>query len=148
MKFDFNLEINAPRARVWRAFDKPSNLFKWQQGLVSYDHVSGPPGAAGSVAELRHKEGGHDVTLVETITIRREPEELAGTYDSSHGQTTMINRFAELSPDRTLWTVEAEVRLSGMAKFMGPMLKGVIENRVKSDCERFKTMLEAGQLDA
>ncbi|MBL8849347.1 MAG: SRPBCC family protein [Planctomycetaceae bacterium] len=148
MKFDFIFELEVPRESAWRAFDNPANLFKWQQGLVSYDHVSGPPGQVGSVSELLHREGGHEVKLVETVTIRREPEELAGTYDSSHGRTTMVNHFAELSPGRTLWTVEVQVQLSGMAKFMGPMLKGVIENRVKHDCERFKSLLEAGELSA
>ena len=147
MKFDFILELNAPRPQVWRAFDNPANLFKWQQGLVSFDHVSGPPGAVGSISELRHKEGGHEIKLTETITVRREPEQMAGTYDSSHGQTLLNNHFAELSPERTLWTVETEVKLSGMAKFMGPMLKGLIEGRVKQDCERFKSMLESGQLE-
>jgi uncharacterized protein YndB with AHSA1/START domain len=146
MKFDFITEIDAPRQRVWGAFDNPANLFKWQQGLASYDHVSGPKGQVGSVSELRHREGGHDIKLVETITIRREPEELAATYDTSHGRTTMVNRFAELAPGRTLWTVEASVQLSGMAKFIAPMLRGVIEQRVQRDCERFKSLLEAGEL--
>jgi hypothetical protein len=147
MKFDFILELNAPRPRVWCAFDNTSNLSKWQPGLVSFDHVSGSPGQVGSVSELRYREGGHDVKLVETVTIRREPEQMAGTYDSSHGRTVLNNHFAELSPDRTLWTVEAEVQLSGMAKFIGPMLRGVIEGRVKADCGRFKSLLEAGELD-
>jgi hypothetical protein len=147
MKFDFIIELNAPRNQVWRAFDLPANLFKWQQGLVSFDHVSGTPGQVGSVSEMRYREGGHDVKLVETVTTRREPEQMAGTYDSSHGRTSLNNHFAELSPERTLWTVEAEVQLSGMAKFMGPMLRGVIEGRVKTDCERFKSMLESGQLE-
>jgi hypothetical protein len=85
MKFDFNLELVAPRDHVWRAFDNPANLYKWQPGLVSFEAVSGSPGQVGAVSRLVYREGAHQIELVETITVRRELEEFCGTYDSDHG---------------------------------------------------------------
>ena len=64
MKFEFTLELAAPRDVVWRAFDNPANLAKWQSGLVSFRHVSGSPGQVGSVSELRFREGHRTGALV------------------------------------------------------------------------------------
>jgi hypothetical protein len=57
------------------------------------------------------------------------------------------NRFSESGDDRTRWDVLTEMQLKGMARFMGPMIRGMIENRVRNDCERFKSLLEAGELE-
>lgn len=146
MKFDFTLELSAPRALVWRAFDNPSNLRKWQPSLVSFEPLSGTPGHVGAKSQLRYREGSHEIVLVETVTLRREPEEFAGTYESDHGVNILSNRFAENGMDLTRWDVLTEMQLKGMARFMAPMLRGIIEKRVRSDCERFKTLLESGEL--
>jgi hypothetical protein len=147
MKFEFTQELALPRETVWRAFENLANLSRWQPTLVSYEPVSGTPGQVGAVARLVYQERGRAVELVETVTVRRAPEEFSGTYASDHGVTSLSNRFAEAGSGRTRWLVQSEVRLTGMARFIGPMLRGVIEGRVRSDCDRFKSMLEAGELE-
>lgn len=147
MKFEFTIDLAAPRDLVWRAFDNPSNLLKWQPSLVSFEPVSGSPGQVGAVSQLTYRESGREIVLVETITVRREPVEFGGTYESGHGVTLLSNRFVETAADQTRWNVETQAQLRGMAKFMGPMLKGMIENRVRTDCQRFKSLLESGELD-
>ena len=42
------IEIDLPRDRVIELFDNPDNLFKWQTGLQSFDHLSGEPGQPGA----------------------------------------------------------------------------------------------------
>lgn len=146
MKFDFTLELSAPRELVWRAFDNPSNLAKWQPSLVSFEPVSGTPGQVGAKSQLMYRESGREIVLVETVTLRREPEEFAGTYESDHGVNILSNRFAVTGADLTRWDILTEMQLKGMARFMAPMVRGMIEKRVRSDCERFKSLLEAGEL--
>ncbi|MFO1095740.1 MAG: SRPBCC family protein [Planctomycetaceae bacterium] len=146
MKIDYTLELSAPRELVWRAFDNPSNLQKWQPSLISFDAVSGMPGQVGARSQLTYREGGHEIVLIETVTLRREPEEFAGTYESDHGVNILSNRFAETGTGLTRWDVLTEMQLKGMAKFMAPMVRGMVEKRVRADCERFKTLLEAGEL--
>lgn len=145
MKFDFAINLAAPRALVWRAFDNPSNLLKWQPTLVSFESVRGSPGQVGAVSQLTYRESGREIVLVETITVRREPDEFGGSYESDHGVTLLSNRFVETAADRTRWDVQTQAQLKGMAKFMAPMLKGMIESRVRADCERFKSLLESGE---
>ena len=147
MKFDFTLELALPRDRVWRAFDNPANMPKWQPSLITFESVSGTPGQVGAVSRLVYQEGSREIEMVETVTVRREPEEFSGTYDSDHGVTSVSNRFVEAESGGTSWDVASAMQLKGMAKFMGAMLRGMIESRVRTDCERFKTLLEAGQLE-
>ena len=147
MKVEFTLLLAMPRESVWRAFDIPANLPKWQPNLISVEPVSGEAGQVGAVSRLMYAEGSRQVEMVETITVRNEPEEFSGTYDSDHGSTALSNWFIEAEPGRTRWEVRSETQLKGMARFMGPMIRGMIEGRVRSDCERFKALLEAGELE-
>lgn len=147
MKFEFTFGLALPRERVWSAFDNPANLPKWQPSLVSFEPVSGTPGQVGAQSRLVYREGNRDIEMVETITVRSEPEEFAGTYESDHGLTLLSNRFTAAEPEQTQWEVLSEFQFKGMARFMGGLLRGMIERRVKSDCERFKTLLEAGELE-
>ena len=42
--FTVEIDIDLPREKVLEQFDSTENLFKWQNGLQSFDHVSGEPG--------------------------------------------------------------------------------------------------------
>lgn len=147
MTFHVGLDIDASRERVWRAFDNPDNLPKWQASLVELERKSGVPGAVGSVSRLSYQEGSHRIELVEVVTSRSEPEELSAEYDHPHSRNVITNRFTETQPGRTHWDVTAEIHLKGMARFMGPLLRGTIEHRVRTDCQRFKSLLESGALE-
>lgn len=146
MHLRFSVLLDVPRERAWRAFDNPHNLKRWQPSLVGYEPLSGTPGQQGATARLLYQEGGHQLELIETISSRKEPDEFHGSYDSTHGRNTLHNRFIELAPDRTRWDLEAEFHFKGAARLMAPMLRGTIEKRIRADAERFKSLLEAGEL--
>ena len=46
MKYTREIVIELPRDRVIELFDDADNLSKWQEGLQSFEHVSGEPGRA------------------------------------------------------------------------------------------------------
>lgn len=82
MKLKFETVIDASRDAVWAAFDNPENMTRWQQNLVSFNHISGEPGQPGAVSELTYDEKGKKVVLKETTTERRKPDFLARIYES------------------------------------------------------------------
>ena len=146
MQFTFSYTLDRSRAEVWRAFDSVDNMKKWQPTLVGFDRISGTPGQPGAVSRLTYEEGGRSVILTETITLRREPEEFAGRYDSSMGTTVIRNRFETLSPTSTRWDVTSDVEFRGLWRLLAPFLRGMIGKRTRADLERFKSMLESSHL--
>ena len=146
MNFHLTLTIERARDEVWRAFDNPDNLRKWQTSLTGHEPLSGTPGQVGATTRLVYEEGGHRLELQEKVTVRREPEEFAGMYDGAHAINTLVHHFGELGQGRTRWDLDAEFHFKGAAKFLAPMYRGRIEQRLRAECERFKALLEAGEL--
>lgn len=44
MKYRLELILDRPRAEVWKIFDDPDNMNKWQPSLVKLERVSGTAG--------------------------------------------------------------------------------------------------------
>ena len=73
------IEIDLPRDRVIELFDNPDNLFKWQTGLQSFDHLSGEPGQPGAKSKFVYRSGKHTIELIETVTERKLPDEVSSS---------------------------------------------------------------------
>ena len=143
MKHKFEVVIDANLDEVWAAFDDPENMGRWQANFASYTHKSGEPGQPGAVAELVFTEKGRPVVLTETITERRVPDFLAGTYESRHGSTLIVNHFEAIDERRTRWTSWCNFRFRGTMKFLSLLVAGSIRKRTQGDMERFKLMVES-----
>jgi uncharacterized membrane protein len=146
MHFHLAITIDRPREEVWRAFDNRDNLKKWQTSLATLQPLSGTPGQVGATARLVYEEGGHRLELQEAVTARSEPEEFAAEYDGAHARNTLVHRFTPLDGDHTRWDIAAAFHFKGAAKFLAPMYRGRIEQRLRDEGERFKSLLEAGEL--
>ncbi len=148
MRMTVEVTLDKSRQEVWKAFDSPANMRKWQPTLKSFEPVSGTPGQVGAVSRLTYDENGRSIVLTETITLRQELVAFAGMYDSGHAVNTVQNSFTEVAPGRTKWVMEADLLFRGFLKLMAPFIRGTIEKRMRTDVERFKTLLEAGELAA
>jgi uncharacterized protein YndB with AHSA1/START domain len=145
VKLNFEILIDASIDTVWAAFDNPDNMGRWQQNFHSYTHKSGDPGQPGSVAELKFDEKGKIVVLTETVTERRAPDFLAGTYESTHGTTIIVNRFEEIDEITTRWASWCRFSFTGFMKFISLFIAGVIRKRTEGDMQRFKLMVETDE---
>ena len=56
MKTRLEVVIDAGRETVWRLFDDPDNLSKWQPTLKAFTPTSGIPGQPGATADLVYEE--------------------------------------------------------------------------------------------
>ena len=143
MKFTVESTLKRPRSVVWKAFDDPANMSKWQPGLKSFEHVSGEAGKPGAVSKLTYIENGREIVLMETVTRRVEPEAMDGTYTGAGVVNHIKNTFIDVSPNETKWVIEVEFLFgSFMMRLLGPLMKGAFVKRTQADLQRFKTLVE------
>jgi len=144
--YTVEIEIALPRERVVELFDNVENLYKWQNGLQSFEHISGEPGQPGAKSKLVYLNGRQRIELIETITKRALPDEFNGTYEWKGGMNTLENRFIELGPDQTQWLSTCSYRMhSFMLKMMGLMMPGMFRKQNMKFLENFKKFAEEGQ---
>ena len=148
MKLKFETVIDASVDTVWAAFDDPGNMPRWQQNLESFNHIYGEPGQPGAMSELKYDEKGKEIVLRETITERREPNFLAGVYDSPMGKTLIVNHFEAVNENSTRWTSWSKFTFTGFMKIMSLFVSGIIRKRTEADMQRFKLMVETDQANA
>ena len=103
MEYTQEIEIALPRSRVVELFDDPENLPKWQEGLQSFELVSGEAGQVGAKSRLVYKQGRRTIELIETIIRRDLPDAFDGAYEARGVYNLSENRFTEIGPDRTKW---------------------------------------------
>ena len=146
MKFTLELPINKPRTEVWKAFDNPENMKKWQPSLIVFERLSGAQGQPGAVAKLTFDENGRKFALIEKVTHREEMQRLDGVYENDFADNIVRNTFIEQGNDQTLWVVETEYKFKTLImRILGPLLKKNFVARTQQDMERFKEMVESQQ---
>ena len=143
MKHKTEILIDADRATVWRMFDDQHNMTKWQPTLKSFAHKTGTPGQPDAVSELVYDENGRQLVMIETITARREPEFLGGTYESNWGTVVIFNLFEESDNGKTRWTSNMNYQFKGFMKVMAFFMRKSICNRSDRDMNRFKLLVES-----
>ena len=142
MKHKTEILIDSDLDTVWRMFDDPANMTKWQPTLKSFTHRSGTPGQEDAISELVYEENGRDVVMTETITARREGSFLGGTYDSKWGTVIIFNHFEETDDGKIRWTSNMNYSFKGLMKIMAFFMRRSICNRSDRDMNRFKLLVE------
>lgn len=144
--YSAEIVINLPRDRVIELFDNSENMFKWQPGLQSFEHVSGEPGQPGAKSKLVYLNGKHRVEMIETVVKRDFPNEFTGTYEFEGGKNSLENYFSELGPDRTLWKFTSDFQFcTFMMKAMGFFFPGMFRKQSMTFLQHFKEFAEHGK---
>ena len=139
------VEIDLPRTKVLELFDSSENLFKWQNGLQSFKHLSGEPGQVGAKSELVYFNDGKKIELVETITLRDFPDRFDGHYQWGGGSNHLENRFIELDENRTRWESTCSYEFSSLfLKLMGMVMPGAFKKQNQKFLDNFKDFCENG----
>ena len=128
MKYTNEIEISLPRAKVVELFNNPENMPKWQEGLISFETVSGEPGQEGARAKLKYKMGKREIEMVETITKNNLPDEFNGTYEAKNVFNIIRNTFIDQGKT-TKWVAENEFRFDGFMKLMGLFMPGAFKKQ-------------------
>jgi hypothetical protein len=144
MKFTCQVEIDLPRKRVVELFDNVNNLKYWQEGFVSFEHLSGEEGQPGAKSKLIYKQGKRSIELIETITTRNLPDEFHGMYDHENMRNSMKNYFTELTPKKTGWDAELDytIKKGLMLRVMAAVAPGMFRKQSQKWMDNFKKWAE------
>lgn len=147
MKMRTEITIDADRETVWREFDNPDNLSKWQPTLKSFTHQTGTPGEPGAVSEVVYDEKGRDVVMIETVTEKRKPDFMAGLYDSAWSNAIIVNHFEAVGNNRTRWVFYANHQFKGFFKIIGWIFRKSLLGRTENYMQRFKLLVESNMAE-
>ena len=143
MRYQIEITIDLPRDRMIELFDSFENLKEWQEGLISYEHLSGEAGKPGAKTRLRYKMGRRKMDMIETIIARNMPDEFSGTYDAS-GVHNIVQNFFYDDGEQTRWVLDSEFQFRGFMRivsfFMG---ESRFQNQTRSSMESFKRFAES-----
>lgn len=143
MKLKAEIIIDADRDTVWQAFDNPDNMSKWQPTLKSFTHQSGQPGQPGAVSELVYEENGREIVMTERVSERRQPDFMAGSYESKWGTALIVNHFEKVGDKQTRWVSYWNQTFSGFLRLLTPFMRGSMRKRLDDDMQRFKFLVES-----
>lgn len=145
MKYNTEIIINLPRARVIELFDNTENLHKWQEGLLSFKHLEGEAGQEGAVSQMVYEGRKGDLVMEETITSRNFPDEFSAAYKAKGVHNVINNYFTEDTPGQTTWKMFNVFRFSGLMALMAPFMKTAFEANTVLSMERFRSFAEQSE---
>ena len=140
-KYRTEVTINVPRERVLELFDSRENMYKWQEGLQSHEHLEGEPGQPGAKMKLVYDNNGRKIEMVETITTRNLTDVLSAVYESTNVWNLNESLFYE-ERDQTRWVNDTEFRCKGFMRFMTIFMPGMFKRQTLKSMNDFKAFAE------
>lgn len=142
MIYKTEVEINLPREKVIKLFYNPDNMSKWQIGLTSFDHIEGEAGQEGAKSQLKYKMGKREIEMIDTITIRKLPDEFSGTYETKGVWNVVNNYFTEIDFEKTRCRLDTEFKCSGFMRLMITFIPGMFKKQTLTEMNNFKNFAE------
>ena len=143
MKYTLAVTIDKPVDKVVDLFDNPDNMYKWMEGLQSFEPVSGTPGQPGAKSKLKFKINNREIEMIETITVRNLPEDFTGTYEAGSVFNIVKNKFVSLPDNKTHYIAEQEFRFRGFMKIMALLMPGAFKKQSLQYMNNFKKFAES-----
>ena len=142
MRYETEFIIDLPRGRVIELFDSFENLKKWQEGLVSFEHISGEPGKPGAKTRLLYDMGRRRMEMIETIIERKLPDEFSATYDASGVHNIVRNYFYD-EGEQTRWVLDSDFQFRSFMRIISVFIPGSkFRDQTRSSMEDFKRFAE------
>lgn len=141
MKYTCEIIIDLPRDKVIELFDSVENLYKWQEGLKSFEVVSGNPGEDGLKSTMIYEMKSKEMVMHETIEKFDFPDQMIAIYEADKVWNRCVNDFEEVD-GRTLWRMESEFKCTGFMKLMTTFGKAAFRKETMKSMRSFKNFAE------
>ena len=147
MKYSVEVDINSSIERVMELFDNVENLYQWQPGLQSFDHVSGEVGQVGAVSKMVYSMGKREYPMTETIKSKNLPDEFTAIYEGPGMWNKAENQFIKLTETTCRWVATHEFKgQSIMMKLMLFFTPGAFKKETLKFMNYFKNRIRTGAL--
>ena len=91
-------------------------------------------------------QDGPGIPIIETVTERREPHFLAGSYDSPTGSAIVVNHFEAVDAGKTRWSIYINHTFKGIYRLLGLLHAGPIRRSSEDTMNNFKLFAETEQV--
>ena len=145
MKYKQSIIVNLPIEKVIELFDNPDNMKYWQEGFISFEHLSGEPGHTGAKSKLKYKMGKNEIEMIETITVRDLPREFSAIYEAKGVWNEVKNYFEPIDANSTKWTSENTFNFKGFMKIIAFLMPGMFKKQSYKFMEDFKKFAEGNK---
>jgi carbon monoxide dehydrogenase subunit G len=142
MKYITEIIIEVPIDKVIELFDNPENMKEWQPGLISFETYEGEAGKPGAKSRLIYQMGKRTVEMIETIEVRKLPQEFSGTYEVKNVWNRVRNFFEAMDGQKTKYITEHEFRFSGFMKLMAFFMPMAFKKQSLKYMKLFKEFAE------
>ncbi|NOQ74728.1 MAG: SRPBCC family protein [Crocinitomix sp.] len=142
MKYCVDIEIDLPRDRVVELFDDEENVFKWMEGIESWDQLSGSQGETGAKSEITFKLKNREMVLLETITENNLPDNMKMTYEAKGVFNIANNRFEVIAEGRTRYTSEQDFQMKGLMRLVSFFMPNAFKKQTLKNLNDFKMFAE------
>ncbi|MFH0757094.1 MAG: SRPBCC family protein [Bacteroidota bacterium] len=142
MNYSAEIIIELPRQKLVELFDNTENMYKWQEGLLSFDHLEGTPGHEGARSSLVYASRKGDLKMTGTIIRRNLPDEFHVLYEAKGVYNEIYNHFTENEPGKTTWRTVNVFRFRGLMALMALFMKSAFKSQTLLTMERFKIFAE------
>lgn len=141
MKYECSIVIARPRKTVIALVEDTAQMGEWQDGLISFTHLSGEPATNGAKSLIRYKMGRREVEMTETIESYQMPESLIAIYEADKVWNRNENWFVDLG-DSTRWDMNCEFLCSGLVRIFAVLMPGMFRKQTMKMLTDFKAFAE------
>ncbi len=117
-----------------------SNASEWDSGTVSCHRASGD-GGPGTIYHNVSRFAGRTVSLEYTVVSATEPEFVVVGRNATTTSTDTIR--VTPSPTGSVVEYTAEFQFSGPARFLGPLMRPLLDRLANATAAQLKTVLDA-----
>ena len=143
MEYTQEIVVNVARERFIELFDNPQLMPQWQEGLLSFEHLTGVPGREGATSKLTYKRGRGTLEMVETIFRRQLPDHFDGSYDAQGVHNISNNQFIDIDGTATRWVAHNIFDMTGYMKIIGALFGSTFRKQTLKTMQDFKDFAEA-----
>lgn len=142
MKYTVEVDIDLPVPQVVQLFNSTENMYKWMEGLESFEALEGTPGQVGAKSKMVFKTGKREIEMIETIKAMDLPRDFSATYEADSVWNLVTNRFEPRGEYQTRYISEQEFQFKGFMKLMGMLMPGAFKKQTLRHMETFKAFAE------
>lgn len=144
MKVSHTEVIEGRPADIFRAFEDPEVILAWQDSILEFEQLKGKFNTKGGVAYMKAQQVGFTSDLTVTTIARDGRKRMVQyRYEGAQAPFEILNTFTNVGDGTTEWTAELDVKLNLLTKALGPVLKPLAGELVKSNGKNFRTWCEA-----
>jgi uncharacterized membrane protein len=145
-RIEHTVIINRPVEEVFAFMEQAANMPKWAEKVVEAEQTS--PGPVGLDTTCRVVNQAMGQTFEQTFVVTEYERNRIYAAKTTSGPIDMSMKYTiEPMDGGTKLHVVTEGEMTGIMSMVGPVIKRMAENQIKTDHDNLKRLLESGRQD-